>query len=103
MQEVRGMRNFLLKLWNYSESINRENFLSLLEKDSSAKLLDLGCDDGEFTIEASKLIGTKIVHGLDVVEEKLCKAQQSGIKIIESDLNRKLPIKNNFFDVIISN
>jgi ubiquinone/menaquinone biosynthesis C-methylase UbiE len=54
-------------------------------------------------IEASKLIGTKIVYGLDVVEEKLCKAQQRGIKIIQSDLNKELPIKDNFFDVIISN
>ncbi len=56
------MRDFLLKLWNFSESINRENFLSLLEKNGSVKLLDLGCDDGEFTIEASKLIGTKMVY-----------------------------------------
>jgi ubiquinone/menaquinone biosynthesis C-methylase UbiE len=103
MQGERGMRNFLLKLWNYSGVINRENFLSLLKKNGSAKLLDLGCDDGEFTIETSKIIGTKIVYGLDVVEEKLCKAQQRGIKIIQSDLNKELPIKDNFFDVIISN
>ncbi len=43
------------------------------------------------------------MYGLDVVEEKLCKAQQRGIKIIRSDLNKELPIKNDFFDVIISN
>jgi hypothetical protein len=48
---VRGMRDFLSKLWSYSESINTENLLSLLEKNVSAKLLDLGCDDGEFTID----------------------------------------------------
>ena len=103
MQEVRGMRDFLLKLWNYSESINRENFLSLLEKNVSAKLLDLGCDDGEFTIEASKLIGTKIEYGLGVIEERFYNTQQRGIKIIQSDLNKELPIKDNSFYVIISN
>ena len=97
------MRNFLLKLWNYSGVINRENFLSLLEKNGSAKLLNLGCDDDEFTIEASRIIGTKIVYSLDLVEEKLCKAQQSIIKIIRSDLNREIPIKDRYFDVIISN
>ena len=73
MQEVRGMKDFLLTLWSYSESINRENFLSLLEKDSSAKLLDLGCDNGEFTIESSKIIGTKMVYGPDLVKENFAK------------------------------
>ena len=103
MQEVRGMRDFLSTLWSYSESINGDNFISLLEKNSLAKLLDLRYGNGEFTIDSSKIIGTKTVYDFDVVEERLIKSEKKGIKIIQSDLNKKLPIKDDLFNVIILN
>ena len=100
---MKKMKKILLKLWSYSEQINRENFLSLLERDASAKLLDLGCDNGEFTIEASKIIGTNRIYGTDLIKERLKKTKEKGIYIIKADLNKKLPFNSDTFDVIISN
>lgn len=95
--------SFLLKLFHISYRINADSFLSLLEKNPSASLIDLGCGGGDFTIKCAEQIGTSNVWGLEIDEELGNEARRRGIKIISADLNQKLPLKDSFFDVVLSN
>lgn len=99
---MKYMRSLLLKFWRFAEEINRGNFLYLLERNPSAKLLDLGCGRGEFTIKCAEKMGTKHVHGVDIDDESINKAESKGIKCIKADLNKKLLLASDCFDVIIS-
>jgi len=67
------------------------------------KLLDIGCSDGKFTIEFSKKVGAKKVYGLEIDKYLIREARSKGIICKKSDANKKLPFRDNFFDVIICN
>jgi SAM-dependent methyltransferase len=96
-------RSFLLRLFFNSSGINEDNFLSLLERNSSASLIDLGCGEGDFTMKCVKQIGTNDVWGVEIDEELAKEARRKGIKTVSADLNEKLPLESNSFDVILSN
>jgi ubiquinone/menaquinone biosynthesis C-methylase UbiE len=83
--------------------INRANILSLIEKNPKSKLLDLGCDTGKWTWELGKMLGSKKIYGLDIVDERLRQAQEKGIRVVKANLNEKLPYRANTFDVVHSN
>ncbi|MBI2028469.1 MAG: class I SAM-dependent methyltransferase [Candidatus Levybacteria bacterium] len=83
---------------------NIANILSLLEKDIDAKVLDVGCGDGQYTIQFRKKISSHEITGVDGVLERLYAAKRKGVdKIQKVELEEKWPFQDNHFDVIISN
>jgi len=79
-------------------------FISLLEFNQKAKVVDLGCGNGEFTLRAKgEKIGCDEIIGVDADEEMLNEAKKKGIAVVNHDLNDALPFKDNSFDVVISN
>ena len=59
------LREWSKKLQDSADLENRRVIIDLLEPDKSAKLLDLGCSDGSFTLELSKKIGTDQLYGVE--------------------------------------
>lgn len=78
----------------------RNDNLSLLEQKPDAKLLDLGCSNGEFTLKVAERIGTKKIYGIDCVAESISRAKAKGIEAYQGDLNQKLPFDDGSFDVV---
>jgi SAM-dependent methyltransferase len=93
-----GIVDFLVRQARFVE--NRKAVLSLLERNPSARLLDLGCADGEFTIELAAKIGAKSLYGIDVSDQSIARARTKGVDGIKADLNRPLPFEDATFDVI---
>ena len=101
-----------MKEWNESKfyglaskyyDYNQKIILSYLEKDENARLLDIGCNDGTFTLKAGEIIGTKNMHGIDIDKDCIKKARTKGIHARHQDANHRFPYTNRSFDVIISN
>lgn len=82
---------------------NLDGILSLLDVDKKARLCDLGCNDGEWTMKLAGKIGTSSVYGVDLTEKRLVVAKKLGVNVFKSDLNNKLPFNSNNFDVIHAN
>lgn len=74
--------------------------LSLLETNPKANYLDCGCGDGKFTLEMAKRIGASNINGIEVVSAGVKTAQKHGVKMVEGDLNSRLPFTDRCFDVI---
>lgn len=89
----------------YDSSVRafKESILKLLEEDPKAKLLDCGCGGGEFTLEFAKKIGTSKVYGIEIDKKAAGEAKRKGVKVYNKDLNKKLPLRSSFVDVIIAN
>lgn len=96
-------KGLLKNIYVQATDLNKKNIESMFEQNSKAKLLDLGCDDGDLTMRYAEIIGTKKVYGVDIVESRLKMARKLGIKTINANLNAKLPIRSNTFDVIHAN
>jgi SAM-dependent methyltransferase len=78
--------------------------LDLLEPSSRPiKLLDCGCDDGEWTSTLGGKFSKASLFGLEIVESRHRLARARGIKAVASDLNRPFPFTCNSFDVIHAN
>lgn len=97
------LRKIGLRFYDSSVRGCKESILKLLEENPQAKLLDCGCDNGEFTVEQAKTIGTCKVYGIEINKKNCEEAKRKGIKVYNNDLNMKLPIRSSSIDVIIAN
>ena len=97
------IRRSLENMFHNASEMNKSNILALLEKNSDARLLDLGCDEGTWTLELSRAVGTRNCYGIDIVDERLKRARKKGITVRKGDLNRKLPYRSCSFDCIHAN
>ena len=98
-----GIKQVFTHLNILADRANRSKLLRLLERDSGAKMLDLGCADGSFTVTAAKTVGTEEVFGADMDREACIAAGEKGISVTIANLNQGLPYANNSFDVVIAN
>jgi SAM-dependent methyltransferase len=96
-------RKLLINYYNSAVKLNEENILFVLEEDKDARLLDLGCDTGEWTLKIAKKVGSNDVYGVEIVDKRIRQAKTKGIKVVKADLNGKLPFKNAFFDIVHAN
>lgn len=98
-----NFKKILTDAYDAAVELNKKNIIGLLEKKSDAYFLDLGCDDGKLTLELAQKIETKNIYGIEIIEEKAGIANNSGIKTSSSDLNKKLPFEDNYFDAANAN
>jgi len=96
-------KKILRKMLFNAMNLNKSNILNLLERNGDAKLLDLGCDEGTWTLKVAKKIQTMNYYGLDIVDERLNEAKLKGVIIQKGDLNQKLPFEDEFFDCAHAN
>jgi len=101
-EKIPRRTRIMRKMLYSAHKVNNSNILGLLEKNETAKLLDLGCDDGAWTLDVTKKSQALESYGLDIVDEKLKEAQTRGLITQKADLNQKFPHKDNFFDCVHS-
>jgi ubiquinone/menaquinone biosynthesis C-methylase UbiE len=75
----------------------------MLDKDLYARVVDLGCGDGTFSVKVMERIGCKEMWGIDIDAESLRKANSRGLIVGKADLSSALPLKAESFDVVVSN
>ncbi len=93
-----------LKIYHKWEKSRDEKFLNLLEFNPNSKILDIGCGNGKFTSKVKIKVGSSSVYGIEIYDTFIEMAEKQGISIIKHDLNKfPYPIKDNSFDIIISN
>jgi ubiquinone/menaquinone biosynthesis C-methylase UbiE len=90
-------------MFNNSMKLNEKNILKMLRYNPEAKILDLGCDDGEWTLKIAKKVKTRNIHGIEIIEEKINLCKEKGIMAKKGDLNKKFPFENEEFDIVHAN
>lgn len=93
----------LIKLYEKWEKERDLKFLKMLDYDPDAKVIDLGCGKGDFTLKVKERINCKEISGVDVWEDALKEARNKGIKAEKMDLNEELNFPDGSFDVVVSN
>lgn len=89
------IRQYRLEEWG--------NITPLLEQNLEARLLDLGCGDGELTLKVAERIGTKRICGIDIRGDRRDEAKAKGIEVYQVDLNDTLLFESASFDVVLAN
>jgi SAM-dependent methyltransferase len=94
---------YLANVFTASNRRNKERILELSPPVEGARLLDLGCADGGFTLELAQRIGATELHGIEFVEPLAELAAGRGIDVRRADLNGVFPYEADTFDVVHSN
>lgn len=76
--------------------------MSLVRKRRVENFLDLGCCQGDFTLEFAKSFKPKKIYAIEYADEYIKEARKRGILCMKQDLNEKWKFKSNYFDVILS-
>lgn len=87
----------------------REFIYSLIDFDKVSSVLDLGCKDGLDLRNLTKKIPTKesILYGIDSSERFIKRAKEhskdhSNIHYLVTDVSKKVPFEDNYFDLVYS-
>jgi methionine biosynthesis protein MetW len=93
----------LIKIYKKWETERDKGFLEILEPNPESKVVDLGCGKGDFTLKVKEAVNCHQIYGVDVWEEGLFESGNKGIKAQKMDLNSKLLIPDESFDVVVTN
>jgi len=98
---------------SYFDSVQNDAYNSLHNKmldlasnyvKYAKRLLDVGCNDGEFTMKFARQLNAKEVYGLEVIPELVKQSKNKGIKVKNCDLNKgEIPFQTGFFDAVLCN
>lgn len=96
----------MTRLWADAEAAYRARILEALPGlDSSARLLDVGCDNGAWTDQLRRRLGVSeaCVHGLEIVPARAELARARGFDVRVGDLDQSWPFEDESFDVVHAN
>jgi SAM-dependent methyltransferase len=96
-------KRFLMYQYRAACRLNERNIASLLEHNPDAAFIDLGCDDGDFSLSLANQIGTEKVSGVEIVTERLALAREQGLTGYAFDLNGSFDLGTEAFDVVHAN
>ncbi len=99
----RVAKRLLIRAWERTKELNDHNVVSLMERDSKALLLDLGCGGGEFTSKIAAKVGTREVYGIEIDDVAIESLKEKEINVKRVDLNEGIPFPEGFFDVVNAN
>ena len=99
-----GYRGIGKRAWQRAYALNRHNVESALRDHRPLhSLLDLGCDDGEHTLDWARAAGATDIHGIEVVPHRAALARERGVEVVAADLGETLPYDDGRFDTVVSN
>lgn len=90
-------------MWESAMTLNRENIRSFITVEPSHKLLDLGCNDGEWTLELGRAAQSDRLFGVELVSQRAQIAREQGVDSTTGDLAQDLPYPDGSFDVVHAN
>src|SRR6267143_4816588 len=90
-------------MWTAAMDLNRANILACVPRRPGLKLIDLGCDDGAWTMQLAARAGTTNVWGVEIVPERAAAAEQRGVRVARGDLAQRLPFPDASFDLLHAN
>lgn len=68
----------------------------------ATRFLDCGCHAGHHTLKAAERLKPAMTIGIEYGAAFISPARQRGIKVIQGDLNRPIPLPANSVDVVIA-
>ena len=85
---------------------HRENHLIILELLNDIKgerLLDIGCGNGNFTLQCGQQTSAEELYGIEIKETVAKEAEAKGIKVFIQDAGSKYDFPEEYFNVITAN
>lgn len=92
-------------MWLFEQAIalNKQNILGFAREAGGHAFLDLGCDDGVWTLEVARAAGAQSTSGVEIVEERASIAAANGVVVTTADMARAIPLPGAAYDLVHAN
>ena len=99
------MKRFFTRMYEAAADMNRRNILALAgNAPENGQLIDLGCDDGTWSMALARSSKSAAIHGVEIVPEAADLAERAGVRVSRLDLNQPLDIlPGGAFDLVHAN
>jgi SAM-dependent methyltransferase len=99
------LKDYLANMYIKALELNNQNVMTALSRTTPHKsILDVGCWDGELTVQYAKAAKTKKIYGIELIEEAAKKAQKRGITTYSFAADKDpWPFKDKSLDCIVTN
>ncbi len=97
------LKSYLTKLFLQASLHNRKNILDLVSRQKPQVFLDLGCDDGDWTMQVAQSAEATKVTGIEVVLSRAQLARSKNIEVYSADLGKKFPVLDASVDLVHAN
>ena len=97
------LRMAFLRQYQNADAMNRRNILELMQDRTYSTLCDLGCDDGEWTLQIARSIGARQSFGVEVEAKQARLASARGVLVAVSDLAAAFPFADESFELVHAN
>jgi ubiquinone/menaquinone biosynthesis C-methylase UbiE len=97
---MRVFTNYFYQLGENARKNRIQEVIKILEQDKNAIYLDCGTEDCTNTLQLAKVIGTPHIYGVEISKKNIDLCKKLRVTVKESDLNKKIPYKKNFFDCV---
>lgn len=94
------LKRYFEWFWAKAKEKRKSQILELLEPNTRARLLDCGCDDGKYTLEWGRKVGTNRLYGIEINHAAAQEAEIRKIKVKRSDLNFRFPYEDRTFNIV---
>lgn len=97
------IKAYLESMFSSAADLNRQNILRCVPQLPGGRLLDLGCDEGAWSLKVSEKMRAGSIQGIEIVEARALQARQKGIEVEVGDLAVHLPFSSEEFDLVHAN
>src|SRR5688572_11283414 len=97
------IKTYLANCFLNAMKLNHRNILEFASTHQAKSFLDLGCDDGSWTIEVAKAARAESTSAVELIQERASLAEQKGVQVHIGDLAEKLPLPDASFDLVHAN
>jgi SAM-dependent methyltransferase len=99
-----NFRQYAQRTWDEAAERYHAEILAATPR-ISGTMLDVGCDDGEWTDQVRERAGVQpdMVSGIEIVPERRALAEQRGFSVVGADLEQPWPFDGESFDLVHAN
>lgn len=81
----------------------QKKFTSFLDGHKYRRYLDIGCNEGRFTLECARAAGAEEVYGIEIDPDIAARARERGIDVRVLDAGNRYPFPDNCFELVTMN
>jgi SAM-dependent methyltransferase len=99
-----NFRQYAQRTWDEAADSYHAEILAATPR-ISGTMLDVGCDDGEWTerVRMRAGISADVVSGIEIVPERRAMAERRGFSVVGADLEHPWPFAGESFDLVHAN
>ncbi len=97
------LKSYLTNTWRDSAILNNQILKSLITPAKKAKILDIGVYRAELILDRVNNIKKPEIFAVDLDSQAISSCKKMGIKAKKYNIEKGLPYKTNYFDIVSAN